>query len=109
VVPSHFPLGRVASPKEPPHQRLSFPFRQPVLSRDGASAATGAPLGGDIKRLPEIANPTGVDNEVVSHIRHRARSVLGTSTKSLEPASFSGWSVAYDISTANDGMPMFLE
>ena len=85
-----FPFRRIASPTEPPHQRLGLPFRQHVLSRDGASAATGAPLGGDIKRLPEIANPTGVDTEVGSHIRHSARSVLGTSTKSLEPASFSG-------------------
>jgi hypothetical protein len=29
--------------------------------------------GRDIKRLPEIANPTGVDTEVVSDIRHRTR------------------------------------
>jgi hypothetical protein len=65
-----------------------YPLGQPVLGRDGASAATGALLGSDIKRLPEIANPTGVDTEVVSHIRHRARSVLYTATKCLERSQF---------------------
>jgi hypothetical protein len=87
------PLVAFGSPTEPPQQRSRFTLPpKTVPSRDGASAATGTSPGGDIKRRPEIANPTGVDTEVVSDIRHWATSVLGTtSTKSLEqPASLGG-------------------
>ena len=62
--------------------------------------------GGDIKCRPEIANPTGVDTEVVSDIRHRQDQFFGTtSTKSLERSQLLWEAWAGDISTANDGMP----
>jgi hypothetical protein len=44
--------------------------------------------------IPEIANPTGVDSEVVSDTRQQAGLVLAISTKSGKAASFSGKSVA---------------
>jgi hypothetical protein len=65
-VPSHLPLRRIANPADPPHQRLGSPFPQPAPSRDRASGTTGAPLGAISSALPEIANPIGVDTEVVS-------------------------------------------
>jgi hypothetical protein len=48
------------------------------------------PAGSDFKRLREIANPIGVDTEVVSDTQHQAGSILATSTKSGKAASFSG-------------------
>jgi hypothetical protein len=68
-VPSHFTLGRIGSPAEPPHELHGSALPQkPGLGRDGVSAASGALLEGDIKRLSEIASPTGVNTEVVSRI-----------------------------------------
>jgi len=61
---------------------------------------------GDIKRPSEIASPSGVDIEVVSHIRDRTGSVLGTSTKSLECSQLLRERLGgrYDIWTANGGI-----
>src|SRR6266699_1508007 len=50
----------------------------PAPSRDAAPAATRAPLGAISGPIPEIANPTGVDTEVVSDTRHQAGPVLAT-------------------------------
>jgi hypothetical protein len=41
-------------------------------------------LGAISSALPEIANPTGVDTEVVSDTRHHAGSVLGYVNQILE-------------------------
>ena len=61
----------------------------------------------DVKRLPEIANPTG---STLRSFPALARSVLPTSTKSSLERSHLPWEggVAGDISTANDGIPNIL-
>jgi hypothetical protein len=89
-----FPFVALSSATEPPHERhaSALPIPGPT-SRCRLSSRQSA-AGSDFKRLPKIANPTGVDTEVVSDTRHHAGSVLATSTKSGKAASFSERSVA---------------
>ncbi len=79
-----FPSVALSTAAEPPHERHGSTLPMPVPSRDVAPAATTAPLGAISSPIPEIANPTGVDTEVVSDTRHHAGSVLGYVNQILE-------------------------
>ena len=76
-----FPFVALSSATEPPHERhaSALPIPGPT-SRCRLSSRQSA-AGSDFKRLPKIANPTGVDTEVVSDTRHHAGSVLATSIR----------------------------
>ena len=100
-----FPFVALSSATEPPHERHASALPSPVPRRDVASAAARAPLGAISSAFPR--SPTRPASTLRSFPTPGIMQdqFWATSTKSWNAASFSGRSVAGDISTANDADP----